>query len=39
MELDHPSPEVKRAIEGAVAWFDAAKIEGMQSRTGCATTT
>jgi PelA/Pel-15E family pectate lyase len=30
MALDSPSPEVKRAIEGAVAWFDAVKIEGQR---------
>ena len=30
MSLDHPSPEVKRAVEGAVAWFEAAKIPGIR---------
>jgi len=29
MKIDNPSPEVKRAIEGAVAWFKEAKIEGL----------
>ena len=29
MKIDDPSPEVKRAIEGAVAWFEDAKIEGL----------
>lgn len=28
MSLDHPSPQVVRAVEGAVAWFDSAKITG-----------
>jgi pectate lyase len=28
MSLDDPSPEVVRAVEGAVAWFEAAKVEG-----------
>ena len=28
MRIDDPSPEVKRAIESAVAWFNKAKIEG-----------
>jgi PelA/Pel-15E family pectate lyase len=30
MSLDAPSPEVVRAIEGAVAWFEAAKIKGLR---------
>ena len=30
MSLDHPSPEVVRAIEGAVAWFRAAAIPGIK---------
>jgi PelA/Pel-15E family pectate lyase len=29
MKIDDPSPEVKQAIEGAVAWFEEAKIEGL----------
>lgn len=29
MKIDNPSPEVKQAIEGAVAWFKKAKIEGL----------
>lgn len=28
MEIDDPSPEVRRAIRSAVAWFDKVKIEG-----------
>jgi PelA/Pel-15E family pectate lyase len=30
MELDHPSPEVIRAVEGAVAWFQAAQLKGLR---------
>lgn len=30
MSLDNPSPEVVRAIEGAVAWFEAAKLTGIR---------
>jgi PelA/Pel-15E family pectate lyase len=30
MEVEHPSPEVIRAIEGAVAWFQAVKITGIR---------
>jgi PelA/Pel-15E family pectate lyase len=30
MSLDDPSPEVVRAVEGAVAWFEAAKITGIR---------
>ena len=30
MSIEHPSPEVKRAIEGAVTWFDEAKISGIR---------
>jgi pectate lyase len=30
MSLDDPSPEVVRAIEGAVAWFGEAKIPGIR---------
>lgn len=30
MTIDDPSPEVRDAIEGAVAWFDAVKIEGIR---------
>ena len=36
MKIDDPSPEVKRAIEGAVAWFSDSKIEGGRC-IGCAT--
>jgi pectate lyase len=30
MSLDHPSPEVVRAVDGAVAWFEAAKLPGIR---------
>jgi pectate lyase len=30
MSLDHPSPAVVQAVEGAVAWFEAAKLKGMR---------
>jgi pectate lyase len=30
MSLDNPSPEVVQAVEGAVAWFKAAKLSGMR---------
>ncbi|MBO0697683.1 MAG: pectate lyase [Zavarzinella sp.] len=30
MSLDEPSPEVVRAVEGAVAWFESAKLEGIR---------
>lgn len=30
MSLDHPGPEVRAAIEGAVAWFEAAKLTGLR---------
>ena len=30
MGLDHPSPEVIRAVEGAVAWFKASQIKGVR---------
>ncbi len=30
MGIEHPSPEVARAIEGAVAWFRANRIEGIR---------
>jgi Pectic acid lyase len=30
MSLDNPSPEVKRAIESAVDWFNRVKIEGQR---------
>jgi pectate lyase len=33
MSLDDPSPEVVRTVEGAVAWFEAAKIEGIRQVT------
>lgn len=29
MKIHRPSPEVKRAIEGAVAWFEQTKLEGL----------
>ncbi len=34
MSLDEPSPEVIRAVEGAVAWFEAAKLEGIRVARG-----
>jgi PelA/Pel-15E family pectate lyase len=33
MSLDKPSPEIVRAVEGAVAWFDAAKQTGIRQMT------
>lgn len=30
MSLDNPSPEVRKAVEGAVAWFDSARLKGMR---------
>jgi PelA/Pel-15E family pectate lyase len=30
MSLDDPSPEVVRAVEGAAAWFESAKLKGMR---------
>jgi pectate lyase len=30
MSLDDPNPEVVRAVQGAVAWFDSAKIAGIR---------
>ena len=30
MSLDDPSPEVDRAVDGAVAWFEAAKLPGIK---------
>ena len=30
MSLDHPNPEVVAAIEGAVAWFEQAKLAGIR---------
>jgi len=30
MSLDHPSPEMIRAVEGAVAWMESAKLEGIR---------
>jgi PelA/Pel-15E family pectate lyase len=30
MSIDDPSPEVREAIEGAVAWFEAVKITGIR---------
>jgi PelA/Pel-15E family pectate lyase len=32
MEIDHPSPEIKRAIQSAVQWFEQVKIEGVAIR-------
>src|SRR5262249_19590650 len=30
MSLEDPSPEVVKAVEGAVAWFEAAKLKGIR---------
>lgn len=30
MSLDEPSPDVVRAVDGAVAWFESAKLEGIR---------
>ncbi|HTQ39004.1 MAG TPA: pectate lyase [Pirellulales bacterium] len=30
MSLDHPSPEVVQAVDGAVSWFEQAKITGIR---------
>jgi PelA/Pel-15E family pectate lyase len=30
MGIEHPAPEVIRAVEGAVAWFNASKIAGIR---------
>src|SRR5262249_23476136 len=30
MSLDHPSPEVRQAEQGAVAWLESAKINGIR---------
>lgn len=30
MEIERPSPEVIRAVQGAVAWFDAVKLTGIR---------
>ncbi len=30
MEIEHPSPEIIRAVEGAVEWFNASKITGIR---------
>ena len=30
MSLDEPTPEVRQAIEGAVAWFESAKLKGIR---------
>jgi PelA/Pel-15E family pectate lyase len=30
MSLENPSPEVVRAVEGAVAWFESAKLTGIR---------
>jgi PelA/Pel-15E family pectate lyase len=32
MSLENPTPEIRAAIRGAAAWFDAAKIEGQRVR-------
>ena len=29
MEIEQPSPEIKRAVAGAVAWIESTKIEGL----------
>jgi PelA/Pel-15E family pectate lyase len=33
MSLDDPSPEVVRAVDGAVAWFESAKLQGIRVAT------
>jgi PelA/Pel-15E family pectate lyase len=33
MSIDRPGPEVIKAVQGAVAWFDAAKLEGIRQIT------
>jgi PelA/Pel-15E family pectate lyase len=33
MSIDRPGPEVVEAVQGAVAWFDAAKLEGIRQIT------
>jgi pectate lyase len=30
MSLDHPSPEIVQAVDGAAAWFDAVKLTGIR---------
>ena len=30
MSLEEPSPEVMRAVEGAVAWFESVKLKGIR---------
>ena len=30
MSLEEPSPEVVRAVEGAVAWFESARLKGIR---------
>src|SRR5207253_7627588 len=30
MSLEEPSPDVVRAVQGAVAWFEAAKLPGIR---------
>lgn len=30
MEIDNPSPEIVRAVQAAVAWFDGAKVRGIR---------
>ncbi len=33
MRIEHPSPRICQAIEGAVAWYDASKITGIRLRS------
>jgi PelA/Pel-15E family pectate lyase len=33
MSLEKPSPEIVQAVEGAVAWFEAAKLTGIRVQT------
>jgi len=33
MSIDQPSPEIVRAVEGAIAWFSAVKIDGLRYGT------
>ncbi|MCA1744652.1 MAG: pectate lyase, partial [Bacteroidales bacterium] len=30
MGIDHPTPEVRAAVEGAIQWFDTHKVEGLR---------
>jgi PelA/Pel-15E family pectate lyase len=34
MSVEHPTPEIIVAVEGAVAWFESAKISGLRYRRG-----